>query len=104
MAGVQMSQSITEGICISFTIVRRYFCLFSLVYLLMLFFFWGQVGTIKKYPHVMKLVFLYTFFGTIQSAIFALVMEKDLNAWKLELNMELLVIVLTVNLIKCTNL
>ncbi|KAG5604418.1 hypothetical protein H5410_025910 [Solanum commersonii] len=54
-----------------------------------------QVGTIRKYPHVMKLVFLYTLFGTIQSAIFALVMEKDLNAWKLELNMELLVIVLT---------
>lgn len=54
-----------------------------------------QVGTIRKYPHVMKIVFLYTLFGTIQSAIFALVMEKDVNAWRLELDMKLLVIVLT---------
>lgn len=54
-----------------------------------------QAGTIRKYPHVMKIVFLYTLFGTIQSSIFALLMEKDLNAWKLKLNMELLVIVLT---------
>ncbi|KAM3303968.1 WAT1-related protein [Capsicum chacoense] len=54
-----------------------------------------QAGTIRKYPQVMKIVFLYTLFGTIQSAIFAFVMEKDLNAWRLKLDMELLVIVLT---------
>ncbi|KAJ8569829.1 hypothetical protein K7X08_006406 [Anisodus acutangulus] len=54
-----------------------------------------QAGTIRKYPQVMKIVFLYTLFGTIQSAIFALLMEKDLDAWRLKLNMELLVIVLT---------
>ncbi|XP_060214353.1 WAT1-related protein At1g70260-like isoform X1 [Lycium barbarum] len=54
-----------------------------------------QAGTIRKYPQMMKIVFLYTLFGTIQSAIFALWMEKDLNAWRLKLNMELLVIVLT---------
>ncbi|PHT70161.1 hypothetical protein T459_25265 [Capsicum annuum] len=56
-----------------------------------------QAGTIRKYPQVMKIVFLYTLFGTIQSAIFAFVMEKDLNAWRLKLDMELLVIVLTVS-------
>ncbi|CAN4124263.1 unnamed protein product [Withania somnifera] len=54
-----------------------------------------QAETIRKYPYVMRIVFLYTLFGTIQAAIFALLMEKDLNAWRLELNMELLVIVLT---------
>ncbi|XP_009790538.1 WAT1-related protein At1g70260-like [Nicotiana sylvestris] len=54
-----------------------------------------QAGTIRKHPQVMKIVFLYTLFGTIQSAILALLMEKDLRVWRLELNMELLVVVLT---------
>uniref|UniRef100_M1E0Q7 Nodulin MtN21 family protein n=1 Tax=Solanum tuberosum TaxID=4113 RepID=M1E0Q7_SOLTU len=54
-----------------------------------------QVGTSKKHPHVMKITCLYTLFGTIQSALLALLMEKDLRVWKLKLDMELLVIVLT---------
>ncbi|KAK4721228.1 hypothetical protein R3W88_011461 [Solanum pinnatisectum] len=54
-----------------------------------------QVGTSKKHPHVMKITCLYTLFGTIQSALLALLMEKDLSVWRLKLDMELLVIVLT---------
>ncbi|XP_015170360.1 WAT1-related protein At1g70260-like [Solanum tuberosum] len=54
-----------------------------------------QAGTSKKHPHVMKITCLYTLFGTIQSALLALFMEKDLTVWRLKLDMELLVIVLT---------
>ncbi|CAN4075642.1 unnamed protein product [Withania somnifera] len=54
-----------------------------------------QAGTSKKHSHVMKITCLYTLFGTIQSALLALLMEKDLGVWRLKLDMELLVIVLT---------
>ncbi|MCD7461200.1 hypothetical protein HAX54_045493 [Datura stramonium] len=54
-----------------------------------------QAGTSTKHPHVMKITCLYTLFGTIQSALLALLIEKDLSVWRLKLDMELLVIVLT---------
>ncbi|XP_009765301.1 WAT1-related protein At1g70260-like isoform X1 [Nicotiana sylvestris] len=54
-----------------------------------------QAGSSKKHPQVMKITCLYTLFGTIQSAVFALFMENNLSAWRLKLNFELLVIVLT---------
>ncbi|XP_060186074.1 WAT1-related protein At1g70260 [Lycium barbarum] len=54
-----------------------------------------QAGTSKQHPHVMKITCLYTLFGTIQSALLALFMEKDLSVWRLKLDFELLVIVLT---------
>ncbi|XP_073021952.1 WAT1-related protein At1g70260-like [Primulina eburnea] len=54
-----------------------------------------QVGTIKMCPKVMKIITFYTLFGTIQSAVLALFMERDLDAWRLELNLELLIIILT---------
>lgn len=54
-----------------------------------------QVGTIKLYPQVMKIASFYSLAGTIQCAIFSLIVERDLNAWKLRLNMELLLIVIT---------
>ncbi|XP_075088350.1 WAT1-related protein At1g60050-like [Nicotiana tabacum] len=54
-----------------------------------------QAGSSKKHPQVMNITCLYTLFGTIQSAVFALLMEKNLSAWRLKLNFELLVIVLT---------
>ncbi|KAI5679168.1 hypothetical protein M9H77_10118 [Catharanthus roseus] len=53
-----------------------------------------QVGTIKRYPQVMKIVCLYSFAGTILSAFLAIFIERDINSWKLELDMKLLVIVL----------
>ncbi|KAM7250774.1 hypothetical protein ACFE04_022657 [Oxalis oulophora] len=54
-----------------------------------------QQGTTKEYPQVMKIAAIYSIMGTIQCTIFALYVERDINAWKLNLDMELLVIVLT---------
>ncbi|KAK6139239.1 hypothetical protein DH2020_027012 [Rehmannia glutinosa] len=41
------------------------------------------------------IVFFYSLFGTIQSAVLALFLERDPMAWRLELNFELLIIILT---------
>ncbi|KAK4488851.1 hypothetical protein RD792_004641 [Penstemon davidsonii] len=54
-----------------------------------------QVGTVKMCSQVMKIVAFYSLFGTILSAFVALYMERDVSAWRLELNFELMVIVLT---------
>ncbi|KAH6805240.1 hypothetical protein C2S51_030071 [Perilla frutescens var. frutescens] len=54
-----------------------------------------QVGTVKMCPQVMKIISFYSLFGTIQSAILALFLERDPSAWRLQLNFELLIIVLT---------
>ncbi|KAL6351395.1 hypothetical protein AAG906_035187 [Vitis piasezkii] len=58
---------------------------------------WGiiQVGTVKQYPEPITIAALYTLVGTIQSAIVAFAAERNLCAWKLELNMELLLIFLS---------
>ncbi|ESR51692.1 hypothetical protein CICLE_v10033765mg [Citrus x clementina] len=64
-----------------------------------------QVGTIKQYPQVMKVVSFYSLAGTIQCSIFSLIMERNINAWKLKLNMELLLIIITAifgSVIRCT--
>lgn len=54
-----------------------------------------QLGTVKQYPQVMKIASFYSLAGTIQCAIFSLIVERDLNAWKIKHNMDLLLIVLT---------
>ncbi|CAI9767946.1 unnamed protein product [Fraxinus pennsylvanica] len=54
-----------------------------------------QVGTVKIYPQVMKIISFYSLFGTIQSAVLAAFIERDPSAWRLELNLELFVIILT---------
>ncbi|KAL5552944.1 hypothetical protein UlMin_040345 [Ulmus minor] len=54
-----------------------------------------QMGTVKQYPQVMKVVSFYSLFGTIQTAILSLVLERDPNAWKIDLNSDLLPIILT---------
>ncbi|KAH7515762.1 hypothetical protein FEM48_Zijuj10G0060600 [Ziziphus jujuba var. spinosa] len=51
-----------------------------------------QVGTVKQYPQVMKLVSFYSLFGTIQSAMLCLFLERNPDAWKLKLDTELLLI------------
>lgn len=55
------------------------------------------MGTIKQYPQVTKVVSFYSLAGTIQCSIFSLIMERNINAWKLKLNMELLLIIITVS-------
>ncbi|XP_050235760.1 WAT1-related protein At1g70260 [Mercurialis annua] len=56
-----------------------------------------QMGTMKQYPQlqVMKVAAFYSLAGTIQTTIFCLFMERDLDAWKLQINLELLLIVIT---------
>ncbi|KAL0664669.1 hypothetical protein Bca4012_101507 [Brassica carinata] len=54
-----------------------------------------QTGTVKKYPHVMKVASFYSIVGTIQCIIFSLFMERDLSAWKIEPNFDLFLIIAT---------
>ncbi|KAJ0489555.1 putative EamA domain-containing protein [Helianthus annuus] len=54
-----------------------------------------QVGTLEKCPDVMTMASSYSLFGTFQSALLALIVERDPNAWRLQFDMGLLVIVLT---------
>ncbi|KAL3636327.1 hypothetical protein CASFOL_020874 [Castilleja foliolosa] len=55
----------------------------------------STVGTFKICPQIMKVVSFYSLFGTIQTAALAVFLERDISAWKLDLNFELLIIVLT---------
>ncbi|KAL1215341.1 WAT1-related protein [Cardamine amara subsp. amara] len=54
-----------------------------------------QTGTVKKYPHVMKVASFYSIVGTIQCLIFSLFMERDLSAWKIQPNFDLFLIIAT---------
>lgn len=54
-----------------------------------------QLGTVKKYPQVMKVASFYSLAGSIQCVMFSLFMERDPSAWKLNLNLDLFIIVLT---------
>ncbi|GMH01633.1 hypothetical protein Nepgr_003472 [Nepenthes gracilis] len=58
---------------------------------------WGiiQVSTINKFPDLMLIVACYIVFGTLQTAIVDLIAERDLTAWKLQMNLELAIIVST---------
>ncbi|KAF5191178.1 Wat1-related protein [Thalictrum thalictroides] len=51
-----------------------------------------QTATMKEYPSERTVVFFYCFFGTIQCAIYSLIVEKDPNAWKLKPGLELVAI------------
>ncbi|KAL9246468.1 hypothetical protein vseg_019999 [Gypsophila vaccaria] len=54
-----------------------------------------QVSTFSSFPDMMVIVTCYTIFGTIQTVFVDLIANGDLNAWKLSMNLELLIIVLT---------
>ncbi|CAD5316814.1 unnamed protein product [Arabidopsis thaliana] len=54
-----------------------------------------QTGTVKKYPHVMKVASFYSIVGTIQCLLFSLFMERDLSAWKIQPNFDLYLIIAT---------
>ncbi|KAJ9554336.1 hypothetical protein OSB04_018381, partial [Centaurea solstitialis] len=54
-----------------------------------------QVDTVEKCPEVMTVASSYTLFGTVQSALVAIVVENDPLAWRLQFDMGLLVIVMT---------
>ncbi|XP_024009630.1 WAT1-related protein At1g70260 isoform X1 [Eutrema salsugineum] len=61
-----------------------------------------QTGTVKKYPHVMKVASFYSIVGTIQCLMFSLFMERDLTAWKIQPNFDLFLIIATCDTNKCT--
>ncbi|BBH03841.1 nodulin MtN21 /EamA-like transporter family protein [Prunus dulcis] len=50
----------------------------------------AQAAILKGYPSEMTVVSFYCFFGTIQSAILTLIVEKNPNVWALRLDMELI--------------
>ncbi|ESQ28190.1 hypothetical protein EUTSA_v10018724mg [Eutrema salsugineum] len=54
-----------------------------------------QTGTVKNYPHVMKVASFYSIVGTIQCLMFSLFMERDLTAWKIQPNFDLFLIIAT---------
>ncbi|KAM1712725.1 hypothetical protein ACFX13_023884 [Malus domestica] len=54
----------------------------------------AQAATVKDYPEEMTIVFFYTMFLTIQCTVISLIVERNnLNAWKLELPIEIITIV-----------
>lgn len=55
----------------------------------------AQTATVKLFPDEMTIVFFFTFFITIQAAIFALVLERDPEAWRLKSSIEVIAIVST---------
>lgn len=58
----------------------------------------------KQYPEPMMIAALYSLMGTVQSTAVGLVAERNLSAWKLKLNMELLLILLSVSTYHTLNL
>lgn len=58
---------------------------------------WGiiQVETFTRFPDMMVIVTCYTIFGTFQTAFVDIILNGDLNAWKLKMDLELLIIILT---------
>lgn len=62
-----------------------------------LVWFWIlQAATVKEYPEEMTVVFFYTFFITIQALCFSVIVENDIDAWKLTTGVEIMAIVCTV--------
>ncbi|KAK4846575.1 hypothetical protein QYF36_019372 [Acer negundo] len=52
-----------------------------------------QAATVMEYPEEMTIIFFFTFFITIQAGIFSVIVERNLNAWKLKTNVEIIAIV-----------
>ncbi|XP_015573631.1 WAT1-related protein At5g40240 isoform X2 [Ricinus communis] len=55
----------------------------------------AQGATVKEYQEPMTIVFFFTFFITIQSAVFSLILERNPNAWILKSSIEIIAIVFT---------
>ncbi|XP_010533056.1 PREDICTED: WAT1-related protein At1g70260 [Tarenaya hassleriana] len=54
-----------------------------------------QMGTVQKYPQVMKVASFYSIVGTLQCLAFSLFMERDPSAWSIKPNFDLLLIIVT---------
>ncbi|XVF16531.1 hypothetical protein REPUB_Repub10bG0039800 [Reevesia pubescens] len=58
---------------------------------------WNVVlaATVKEYPDKMTIVFFFTFFITIHSLVFSLILERNPTAWKVKSSVEVAAIVYT---------
>ncbi|XVF16466.1 hypothetical protein REPUB_Repub10bG0033200 [Reevesia pubescens] len=54
-----------------------------------------QAATVKEYPDKMTIVFFFTFFITIQSLVFSLILERNPTAWKMKSSVEVAAVVFT---------
>ncbi|GLT35478.1 hypothetical protein SLA2020_099270 [Shorea laevis] len=54
-----------------------------------------QTAAVKAYPDEMTIVFFFTFFITVQAAVFALILERNPAAWRLKSSIEVIAIVST---------
>ncbi|KAE8691542.1 DNA-repair protein UVH3, putative isoform 1 [Hibiscus syriacus] len=54
-----------------------------------------QTATVKEYPDNMAIVFFFTFFITIQSLVFSVVLERNPSAWTLKFTEEVAAILCT---------
>lgn len=74
-------------------LISKFFFIYNLYFIL----FWVRWELSKMYPKAMKIVCLYSLVGTILSALLAIIIERDFSSWRLDLDMNLLVILLTVS-------
>ncbi|KAK8497439.1 hypothetical protein V6N13_052973 [Hibiscus sabdariffa] len=54
-----------------------------------------QAATVKEYPDKMTIVFFFTFFITIQSLVFSVILERNPSAWTLKSTEEVAAILCT---------
>jgi len=52
-----------------------------------------QTATVKEFPDQTTVVFFFCLFGTIQCAIFSLIVERNSSAWALHTSIEIIAIV-----------
>lgn len=63
-----------------------------------------QAATAKECPDEVTLVFFYSLFGTVLSAVFSIFLESDPNAWMLHHRIEIIAIIYAVNMYFGTNI
>lgn len=56
-----------------------------------------QSGTLRQYPEVMAVTSFYSLMGAAQCAVVSFTVERELSTWKLKLDTELPLIIVTVN-------
>lgn len=56
-----------------------------------------QTATVKEYPDEVTVVFLFCCFGTIQSAVFTILLERNTDVWILDTRTEWVSIVFAVS-------
>ncbi|PWA44394.1 eamA domain, WAT1-related protein [Artemisia annua] len=72
-------------------------CRFSF-YLFIFYLILLQTATVKEYPDEVTVVFLFCCFGTIQSAIFTILLERNTGVWILDTRTEWVSIVFAVGI------